>query len=612
VTITLSTFKATRGNLQSYGDPSAVLKVMVLDETVIDNEDELVVKVTDLSSEVTGGTYAATTLTGVDWDLTGDQPALRADDVTIEGLDLPGPSPLPRYYVVFCDDHDDTDRIDDLVAILEATPAVVVGDQPISWPGGIIATIEQGEGDADARLDLIEAWTVAGVPFVDGDVDAEDLAAALAAFIGSGGTTVQSVDKTGETPGVVNIDLSTGADAVADDVAVVAIMGPSGGDCEFVVTPPSRSNGLALGIYAYCPGHFATITIPASGPLDEVSYGPVVVPVVELVGGAAAQTPASGGGGAVDSVNGQTGVVVLDADDIGDGTTNKAYTAAEQSKLAAITGTNTGDQTLPTLSSLGAVPTSRTLAGLDLSADRTASALRTALGLVLGTDVVPMSYLDTDGKLAADSDSKLATQKATKSYVDVRFPIHRSATSSRRISTRGVFTAGAADGMTTTGDRVYAPIFLPAGTYNTLSIRTTTAGTSTWRLGVHNGATGDPTRPGTVLVDAGTVDTSVTAALLTKSSLNFVVPADGWYWCCAQVETYTSAPALAVNHAANNADTSPFPGWPGQEANYLRPYTGYWDLSPSAGALTTANAITGNSSTGLDYAANVPRFWVGP
>ena len=144
MTITLSTFKATRGNLQSYGDPSAVLKVMVLDETVIDNEDELVVKVTDLSSEVTGGTYAATTLTGVDWDLTGDQPALRADDVTIEGLDLPGPSPLPRYYVVFCDDHDDSDRIDDLVAILESTPAPVVGDQPIQWPGGIIATQEVG------------------------------------------------------------------------------------------------------------------------------------------------------------------------------------------------------------------------------------------------------------------------------------------------------------------------------------------------------------------------------------------------------------------------------------------------------------------------------------
>ena len=36
---------------------------------------------------------------------------------------------------------------------------------------------------------------------------------------------------------------------------------------------------------------------------------------------------ASGGGGAVDSVNGQTGVVVLDTDDVSEGTTNKYFTA---------------------------------------------------------------------------------------------------------------------------------------------------------------------------------------------------------------------------------------------------------------------------------------------
>jgi len=52
------------------------------------------------------------------------------------------------------------------------------------------------------------------------------------------------------------------------------------------------------------------------------------------------------GSGAVDSVNGQTGVVVLDADDIDDtSTTNKFVTATDITKLSNLSGTNTGDQT---------------------------------------------------------------------------------------------------------------------------------------------------------------------------------------------------------------------------------------------------------------------------
>lgn len=53
----------------------------------------------------------------------------------------------------------------------------------------------------------------------------------------------------------------------------------------------------------------------------------------------------SGGDGAVDSVNGATGAVVLDADDIDDtSTTNKFATAAELSKLAGIEAGATADQ----------------------------------------------------------------------------------------------------------------------------------------------------------------------------------------------------------------------------------------------------------------------------
>ena len=44
----------------------------------------------------------------------------------------------------------------------------------------------------------------------------------------------------------------------------------------------------------------------------------------------------NGGGGAVDSVNGQTGIVVLDQDDIADGVTYKQYSLTEKNKLAGI------------------------------------------------------------------------------------------------------------------------------------------------------------------------------------------------------------------------------------------------------------------------------------
>lgn len=59
------------------------------------------------------------------------------------------------------------------------------------------------------------------------------------------------------------------------------------------------------------------------------------------------QTTTVSGSGAVDSVNGQTGVVVLDADDIDDtSTTNKFVTAGDLTKLSNLSGTNTGDQTI--------------------------------------------------------------------------------------------------------------------------------------------------------------------------------------------------------------------------------------------------------------------------
>lgn len=66
---------------------------------------------------------------------------------------------------------------------------------------------------------------------------------------------------------------------------------------------------------------------------------------------------ATGGSGAVDSVNGQTGEVVLDADDIDDtSTTNKFVTASDLTNLSNLSGTNTGDQDLSGYALTGDIP----------------------------------------------------------------------------------------------------------------------------------------------------------------------------------------------------------------------------------------------------------------
>jgi hypothetical protein len=83
----------------------------------------------------------------------------------------------------------------------------------------------------------------------------------------------------------------------------------------------------------------------------------------------------SGGSGAVDSVNGQTGTVVLDTDDIADTATNRYTNDTDITRLANTSGTNTGDQDLSGLAlKTTSISTQSPLSGGgDLSANRTLS-----------------------------------------------------------------------------------------------------------------------------------------------------------------------------------------------------------------------------------------------
>lgn len=86
----------------------------------------------------------------------------------------------------------------------------------------------------------------------------------------------------------------------------------------------------------------------------------------------------SGGAGAVASVNGQTGTVVLDPDDLSDtSTTNKFVSAAEKTKLSNTSGSNSGDETTATIKTKLSIST---LSGSNTGDEDTAS-IKSKLGI---------------------------------------------------------------------------------------------------------------------------------------------------------------------------------------------------------------------------------------
>lgn len=132
--------------------------------------------------------------------------------------------------------------------------------------------------------------------------------------------------------------------------------------------------------------------------LNFVAGNNVTVGVVEDLPSAEAEITISAiGGGAVDSVNSQTGVVVLDQDDVADGITYKQYSATEKTKLA----------------------------GIEAGADVTDATNVDASGATMNTDISLAGngyFLDEDN-MASDSATKVPSQQSVKAYTDTKQPL---------------------------------------------------------------------------------------------------------------------------------------------------------------------------------------------
>jgi hypothetical protein len=141
------------------------------------------------------------------------------------------------------------------------------------------------------------------------------------------------------------------------------------------------------------------------------------IPLYEIVTGTATVTsytdrrsysPQALSGTGVSSVNGLTGAVTLTTDNVSQGSTNKYFSNTLARSAVSASGSLSYNSTTGVFSYTESVSSVAGKTG----------AVTLATGDISGLGTVATLASDTDGTLAANSDSRVATQKATKTYVD--------------------------------------------------------------------------------------------------------------------------------------------------------------------------------------------------
>ncbi len=204
------------------------------------------------------------------------------------------------------------------------------------------------------------------------------------------------------------------------------------------------------------------------------------------------------------------------ADSLTDGTTNKAYTGTEQSKLAGIATGATANQSDAT-----------TNAAIALKADLASPALT-------GNPTAPTQTAGNN-----------STRLATTAYVDTATAsLNLPFTTGGYYSLSGGETPNTPCALTSAGVLGAHPVYLQAGNYDRVAMYVATAAVSTYRLGVYpnNAATYKPDGQSLIL-DAGTLNMNAGTGI-QQITVTLAIPTSGIYWLAVLCDSYTAKPSI--------------------------------------------------------------------
>lgn len=371
-----------------------------------------------------------------------------------------------------------------------------------------------------------------------------------------------------------------------------------------------------------------------AGPLDVAQPGVAgvtggdasAVVVVDDVN-VAVTVVGGGGGGAVDSVNGQTGVVVLGAADVSadpagtaaglvDDLSGVTAPATARSNLGLGNVDNTSDANKPVSTAQqtaldGKAAASHSHSGADITSG-TVSTARLGTGAANattflrgdqtwaaagGSETLPASIIDAKGdvivgtandtaaRLGVGSNGQVLTADSGEAG-GVKWAAAAGGDSVPYVSGNYYSIQGSSPGASNTAGLNAAgrlgahPVYLPAGSFQSIGVNIKVGAVSTWRFGIYpnNPATMTPVGQ-TLLKDMGTISTNITG--IASASSTFTISTAGIYWVATLCDSYTASPT--VYGFASGMVPPPALPWLGLTAEAV---TSSGFISPLIGALS--------------------------